>query len=54
VSQAQDIVEASPALLFFIHLWENRGLNSFVLIFTVAVGMIFVYQTQPVPARRLQ
>jgi hypothetical protein len=25
------------ALLFFMHLWENRGLMWFVLIFTVAV-----------------
>jgi len=31
------IVEAALALLFFMHLWENRGLRWFVLIFTVAV-----------------
>jgi heme/copper-type cytochrome/quinol oxidase subunit 4 len=30
-------VEAALALLFFMHLWENRGLKWFVLIFTVAV-----------------
>jgi caa(3)-type oxidase subunit IV len=31
------IVEASLALLFFMHLKDNRGLKWFVLIFTVAV-----------------
>jgi heme/copper-type cytochrome/quinol oxidase subunit 4 len=31
------IVEAGLALLFFMHLSENRGLKWFVLIFTVAV-----------------
>ena len=31
------IVEAALALLFFMHLSENRGLRWFVLIFTVAV-----------------
>jgi len=31
------IVEAGLALLFFMHLSENRGLRWFVLIFTVAV-----------------
>ena len=31
------IVEAALALLFFMHLWDNRGLRWFVLIFTVAV-----------------
>ena len=31
------IVEAGLALLFFMHLAENRGLKWFVLIFTVAV-----------------
>jgi heme/copper-type cytochrome/quinol oxidase subunit 4 len=31
------IVEAGVALLFFMHLWENRGLRWFVLVFTVAV-----------------
>jgi caa(3)-type oxidase subunit IV len=30
-------VEAALALLFFMHLWENRGLKWFVVIFTVAV-----------------
>jgi heme/copper-type cytochrome/quinol oxidase subunit 4 len=31
------IVEAALALLFFMHLWDNRGLRWFVLIFTVSV-----------------
>ncbi len=31
------VVEAALALLFFMHLWENRGLKWFVLIFTVSV-----------------
>jgi caa(3)-type oxidase subunit IV len=31
------IVEAALALLFFMHLSENRGLKWFVVIFTVAV-----------------
>ena len=31
------IIEAALALLFFMHLWENRGLKWFVLIFPVAV-----------------
>jgi heme/copper-type cytochrome/quinol oxidase subunit 4 len=31
------IIEAALALLFFMHLWDNRGLKWFVLIFTVAV-----------------
>ena len=31
------IVEAMLALLFFMHLSENRGLRWFVIIFTVAV-----------------
>lgn len=31
------IVEAALALLFFMHLKENRGLKWFVLIFAVAV-----------------
>jgi heme/copper-type cytochrome/quinol oxidase subunit 4 len=31
------MVEAGVALLFFMHLWENRGLKWFVIIFTVAV-----------------
>ena len=31
------ILEAGLALLFFMHLSENRGLRWFVVIFTVAV-----------------
>ena len=31
------VLEAGLALLFFMHLSENRGLMWFVLIFTVAV-----------------
>jgi len=31
------VVEAALGLLFFMHLWENRGLMWFVLIFTVSV-----------------
>ncbi|MGA9981321.1 MAG: cytochrome C oxidase subunit IV family protein [Candidatus Sulfotelmatobacter sp.] len=31
------IVEAGLALLFYMHLWDNRGLKWFVIIFTVAV-----------------
>ena len=31
------IIEAGIALLFFMHLSDNRGLMWFVLIFTVAV-----------------
>jgi caa(3)-type oxidase subunit IV len=31
------IIEAGLALLFFMHLSENRGLKWFVVIFTVAV-----------------
>jgi heme/copper-type cytochrome/quinol oxidase subunit 4 len=31
------IAEGALALLFFMHLWENRGLKWFVIIFTVAV-----------------
>jgi heme/copper-type cytochrome/quinol oxidase subunit 4 len=31
------IIEAALALLFFMHLSENRGLKWFVLVFTVAV-----------------
>ncbi|MFZ0774401.1 MAG: cytochrome C oxidase subunit IV family protein [Candidatus Sulfotelmatobacter sp.] len=31
------IIEGGLALLFFMHLSENRGLRWFVLIFTVAV-----------------
>jgi len=31
------ILEGGVALLFFMHLSENRGLRRFVIIFTVAV-----------------
>jgi caa(3)-type oxidase subunit IV len=31
------IAEGGLALLFFMHLWENRGLRWFVIVFTVAV-----------------
>ena len=31
------VIEGGIALLFFMHLSENRGLRWFVLIFTVAV-----------------
>jgi caa(3)-type oxidase subunit IV len=31
------VIEAGLALLFFMHLSENRGLKWFVIIFTVAV-----------------
>ncbi len=31
------IIEAALALLFFMHLADNKGLRWFVLIFTVAV-----------------
>jgi heme/copper-type cytochrome/quinol oxidase subunit 4 len=31
------VIEGALALLFFMHLAENRGLRWFVLIFTVAV-----------------
>jgi|SRR5579863_10349510 heme/copper-type cytochrome/quinol oxidase subunit 4 len=31
------VIEAALALLFFMHLTENRGLRWFVLVFTVAV-----------------
>lgn len=31
------VIEGGLALLFFMHLAENRGLKWFVLIFTVAV-----------------
>ena len=36
-------IEAGVALLFFMHLSENRGLRWFVLIFTVAVIMGLQY-----------
>jgi heme/copper-type cytochrome/quinol oxidase subunit 4 len=31
------VIEAALALLFFMHLSENRGLKWFVVVFTVAV-----------------
>jgi len=37
------VIEAALALLFFMHLWENRGLKWFVLIFTVAVILMMQY-----------
>src|SRR5271169_6740094 len=37
------IVEAALALLFFMHLWENRGLLWFVVIFTVFVLLAMQY-----------
>lgn len=37
------IIEAALALLFFMHLSENRGLKWFVVIFTVAVVLGMQY-----------
>jgi len=37
------IVEAVLALLFFMHLWENRGLLWFFVIFTVFVLLAMQY-----------
>ena len=37
------IIEAGLALLFFMHLSENRGLKWFVLIFLVAVTLGMQY-----------
>jgi caa(3)-type oxidase subunit IV len=37
------IIEAGVALLFFMHLSENRGLRWFVVIFTVAVMLGLQY-----------
>lgn len=37
------VVEAGIALLFFMHLSENRGLRWFVLIFTIAVMLGLQY-----------
>ena len=37
------VIEAGLALLFFMHLSENRGLKWFVLIFTVAVVLGMQY-----------
>jgi heme/copper-type cytochrome/quinol oxidase subunit 4 len=31
------VIEAGLALLFFMDLWDNRGLRWFVLVFTIAV-----------------
>lgn len=45
------IIEAGLALLFFMHLSENRGLRWFVIIFTVAV--IFGMQYGWSDARRI-
>jgi heme/copper-type cytochrome/quinol oxidase subunit 4 len=37
------IVEAALALLFFMHLWENRGLRWFVIVFTVFVILVMQF-----------
>ena len=37
------VIEAGLALLFFMHLAENRGLMWFVLIFIVAVALGLQY-----------
>ncbi len=37
------LVEAALALLFFMHLSDNRGLRWFVLVFTVAVMLGMQY-----------
>jgi len=37
------VIEAALALLFFMHLSDNRGLRWFVLIFTVAVTLGMQY-----------
>lgn len=37
------MVEAALALLFFMHLWENRGLLWFFVIFTVFVLLAMQY-----------
>ena len=37
------IIEAGLALLFFMHLADNRGLRWFVIIFTVAVVLGMQY-----------
>lgn len=37
------VIEAALALLFFMHLWENRGLLWFVVIFTVFVLLALQY-----------
>jgi len=37
------VIEGGLALLFFMHLSENRGLMWFVFIFTVAVLLMLQY-----------
>jgi len=37
------VVEAALALLFFMHLAENRGLLWFVVVFTVSVLLTMQY-----------
>jgi caa(3)-type oxidase subunit IV len=37
------VVEAGLALLFFMHLWENRGLLWFVVVFTGFVLLAMQY-----------
>ncbi|MGH9498595.1 MAG: cytochrome C oxidase subunit IV family protein [Terriglobales bacterium] len=37
------VIEAALALLFFMHLSENRGLRWFVIIFTLAVTLGMQY-----------
>jgi heme/copper-type cytochrome/quinol oxidase subunit 4 len=37
------VVEAALALLFFMHLWENRGLLWFFVIFSVFVLLAMQY-----------
>jgi caa(3)-type oxidase subunit IV len=37
------LIEASLALLFFMHLADNRGLKWFVVVFTVAVVLGMQY-----------
>jgi len=37
------IIEAALALLFFMHLADNRGLKWFVVVFTVAVVLGMQY-----------
>jgi caa(3)-type oxidase subunit IV len=37
------IIEAALALLFFMHLADNRGLRWFVVVFTVAVTLGMQY-----------
>jgi heme/copper-type cytochrome/quinol oxidase subunit 4 len=57
-------VEAALALLFFMHLWENRGLKWFVLksgilVLVVpptlgSIGMIFVVYSKRNQVRRTE